>query len=206
MSIAALLGHFGIHVPRYVTVDGRIVFDNVISSGSGTYTHPTYGAVSRLTNHTFHGGTEDADVGPPAPEQWWDDHEQLAPHVEAMERSFPGFTLVAADADLSPCWVGEIDTGRGKFKIIVVLRRDKGLPFVSLVGGPRLGVTAGRRWTPSPHLYLNGGLCVADSADWDPDEHTAATVVAWTAHWLAAFTEWRITRRWPVEGVQSRVA
>jgi hypothetical protein len=102
--------------------------------------------------------------------------------------------------------VGDIDTGRGKFKVVVVLRRDQGLPFVRLFGGPRLGVNAGRRWMPSPHLYLNGNLCVADSADWNQDEHTAATVVAWTAHWLAAYTEWRITRRWPVQGVQSRVA
>ena len=47
---------------------------------------------------------------------------------------------------------------------------------------------------------------VADRSDWDPAVHTAATVTGWAAHWLAAFTEWRITRRWPVEGVQSRVA
>ena len=34
MTIAALLGHFGIHVPRYVTMDGQIVIDGVTASGT----------------------------------------------------------------------------------------------------------------------------------------------------------------------------
>ncbi|CPT75881.1 Uncharacterised protein [Mycobacteroides abscessus] len=84
-------------------------------------------------------------------------------------------------------------------------RRDQGLPRVH-VFNHRLGANAGRKWQPSPHLFTSGSLCVADASDWDPEQHTAATVTAWAAHWLAAYTEWRMSRRWPVEGVRSVVA
>lgn len=206
MTIAALLGHFKIHVPRYVTVGGQIVFSGVCASGSGKYTHPDHGAVTPVANHSFHGGVDEPDDGPDAPIHWWDDGNAIARHVEDMARCFPEFVFVPADQKRAPCWVGEINTGRGKFEVGVVLRRDRGLPSVTMVGGPQLGVSAGRRWIPSPHLYLNNNLCVADQADWKLDEHTAATATAWAAHWLAAYTEWRITRRWPVEGVRSYAA
>lgn len=206
MTIAALLGHFGISVPRYVTMDGQIVFDGVTAVGGGAYTHATHGSVTPVINHTFHGGAEATDDGSVSTDPWWDDEAQIVRHIEAMEACFPGFTYLPANGDLAPCWMGEINTGRGRFSIGVVLRRDRGLPFVRVMGGPRLGVNTGRSWRPSPHLYLNGNLCVAGTGDWNADEHTAATVTAWAAHWLAAFTEWRITRRWPVDGVRSHVA
>lgn len=206
MTIATLLGHFGIHVPRYVTMDGQIVFDGVTATGGGGFTHTTHGSVTPVANHTFHGGEDEPDDVPDGPTNWWDSKQEMARHIEAMEKFFPKFAYIPAGDDLSPCWIGDIDTGRGKFTVGIVLRRDKGLPTVKVLGGPRLGVNAGRQWKPSPHLYLNGNLCVADRNDWNPDEHTVATVTAWAAHWLAAFTEWRITRRWPVEGVQSSAA
>ncbi|SMC71770.1 hypothetical protein [Janibacter indicus] len=206
MTIAALLGHFKIDVPRYVTMDGQIVFSGVTASDSGNYTHTDHGTVSPVANHTFHGGEDEPADGPDTPTHWWDDSDALAWHIEDMKRCFPKFIFVPASEKAAPCWIGEIDTGRGKFEVIVVLRRDRGLPSVAKIGGPQLGVSAGRRWIPSPHLYLNGNLCVADRGDWRPDEHTAATATAWAAHWLAAYTEWRITRRWPVEGVRSRAA
>jgi hypothetical protein len=206
MTIAALLGHFGITVPRYVTLDGEIIFDGVTATGGGGYAHATHGLVTPVANHTFHGGEEEADAGPDGPTQWWDDDRAIARHIEEMEKCFPKFSYVPARDDLSPCWIGDINTGRGRFKVAIILRKDKRLPFVTVLGGPRLGVNAGRNWKPSPHLYLNDNLCVADQDDWKPDVHTAATVTAWTAHWLAAFTEWRITRRWPVGGAQSSAA
>ena len=87
----------------------------------------------------------------------------------------------------------------------IMTRKDEGLPRI-MVMGPRLGVHAGRKWIPSPHLYLNGNLCVADQQDWDPHEHTVATATTRAAHWLAAYTEWRMTSRWPVEGVHAVAA
>lgn len=86
MTIAVLLGHFGIHVPRYVTMDGQIVFDGVTATGGGGHTHTDHGPVTSIANHTFHGGEEEPDDGPDTPTQWWDDGDALARHVEDMER------------------------------------------------------------------------------------------------------------------------
>lgn len=203
MTIAALLRHHGINVPRWVTVDGQIIFDDVTTSSS-TSIHPTYGAVTPVSNHTFHGGedepTDDASNSP-----WWENDDQLTRHRSAMESAFPTWSYVPASDDRGPSWVGPLDTGRGKFWVAIWTRHDQGLPRVAVLG-PKLGVNAGRRWIPAPHLYLNGSLCVASTDDWQPAEHTVATVVTWAAHWLAAYTEWRMTRRWPVEGTLSLAA
>ena len=118
------------------------------------------------------------------------------------EDSFPDWVYVPPENGWGPCWGGIIDTGRGKFKVGILLRRDEGLPRV-VVFDRRLGAPAGHTWQRSPHLYDNDNLCVADLADWNPAEHTAATAAGWAAHWLAAYTEWRMSREWPVEGVHA---
>jgi hypothetical protein len=201
MSMPALLSHFGINVARYVTTTGQIVFDGVSGTG-GTYRHAEFGRVTPVAPHTFHGG--EAELDDPLPTTpWWEDDEQILRHTEAMEVCFPGFAYVRPEGGRAPSWVGEINTGRGKFVIGVTLRRDGGLPAIRMIKGPRLGVYAGRRWVASKHLYVNGDLCVADRNDWNPTVHTAATATAWAAHWLAAYTEWRFARRWPTEGVHS---
>jgi hypothetical protein len=204
MSIAALLRHHGVDVPRYVTVNGRVVFDDVHSTPTG-FTHSTFGSVMPVANHTFHGGDEAPDKVTNNQPAWWDDKARLQRHLSAMERAFPGFFYVTTDDGGGPCWGGNLNTGRGNFKVIIMTRRDEGLPRAAVIG-PKLGANAGRRWIPAPHLYLNGNLCVADESEWNPATHTVATVTAWTAHWLAAYTEWRMTRKWPVEGVQTVVA
>lgn len=204
MSIPSLLHHHGIDVPRYVTVNGQIVFDDVQATSVG-FTHKALGAVAPVANHTFHGGEEASDNASESIEAWWEGETGVQRHIAAMEEAFPGFIYIAAHDGLGPCWGGELDTGRGRFKVLIMTRNDEGLPRVTVVG-PRLGVHAGRRWIASPHLYLNGNLCLADESEWDPETHTVATVTAWAAHWLAAYTEWRMTRRWPTEGVQTLVA
>lgn len=204
MTIPALLRHHGVRAPRFVTVNGQIVFDDVAMTTTGPV-HRTYGAVTAVTPHTFHGGDEAADEPSAPANHWWDDEVLLNRHIDAMSKSFPRFVYVAAEDDYPPCWGGILDTGRGCFEVLVSTRRDQGLPRVR-VCNHRLGVNAGRRWQHPPHLFTSGSLCVADIDDWNPREHTAATVTAWAAHWLAAYTEWRISRRWPVEGAQGRVA
>lgn len=201
MSMPALLSHFGINTARFVTQTGEIVFDGVTKTASG-FTHASLGAVTPIVEHTFHGGEDEPDDGPDGPTVWWDDEHQVKRHIDAMEKAFPNFVYVPPDDDGGPCWGGIIDTGRGKFEVGIFPRRDQGLPRV-VVFNCRLGAPAGRKWQNSPHLYLNGNLCVADLEDWDPAQHTVATVAAWAAHWLAAYTEWRMSRRWPVEGVHT---
>ncbi|RAM37349.1 hypothetical protein [Arthrobacter globiformis] len=200
MTIAALLRHHGVNVPRWVTIDGQIVFDNVTTTPANS-SHPAHGTVTPVANHTFHGGENPpADKGTET-SPWWNDAPRFNRHRAAMDKSFPGWVYLAATDDEAPSWGGTIDTGRGKFLVAIYPRRDEGLPRITVLG-PKLGVNAGRRWIPSPHLYLNGTLCVAAAEDWNPREHTVATAASWAAHWLAAYTEWRMTRRWPVEGSQ----
>lgn len=206
MTIAALVGHFGAARPRYVTVNGQIIFDDVTPVTTGGFSHALHGVVTPVQKHTFHAGAEEAVDLADSDARWWDDSELIERHVAAMERAFPGFTYFPGEPDSVPVWVGEIDTGRGKFSLGIALRSDQGLPRIVVLSKMQLGVPAGRRWVRSPHLYDNGNLCVADVAEWDPVVHTAATATAWAAHWLAAYTEWRITRKWPVVGVEAVAA
>ncbi|TCO18129.1 hypothetical protein EV652_116157 [Kribbella steppae] len=205
MSMPALLSHFGINTARFVTSTGEVVFDGVTSNGGDAFTHVTHGAVTPVAKHTFHGGAEEPDDGENGPAVWWDNPDRLNRHIDAMRRSFPHFAYLAPEDGSAPCWGGVIDTGRGKFDVGILIRRDEGLPSI-VVFNRRLGATAGGRWQRAPHLYDNDNLCVAGRDDWDPDEHTVATATAWAAHWLAAYTEWRISRKWPVEGVRTVAA
>lgn len=204
MTIAALLRHHGLRTPRFVTVGGQIVFNHVERTAAGPV-HSEYGPVTPVTPHTFHGGDEDEDATAPSTTEWWDDPALLSRHIDDMNKSFPGFVYLPAEGEMTPTWGGVIDTGRGRFEILIITRRDQGLPRVAVLNH-RLGVNAGRKWQRPPHLFTSENPCVADARDWVPSDHTAATVTAWAAHWLAAYTEWRITRRWPVEGVQNIVA
>lgn len=196
MTIAQLLSVNGARTPRYITVSGRTVFGSVTATATGLL-HPDHGPVTKIDNHTFHGGEDPEDKGDVP---WWSDDVKVVRHIVAMKQAFPGFAYVAAEDDLPPCWHGVIDTGRGAFRVGIYLRRDQGLPFVKLLSKQRLGRDCGGRFRRSPHLYDSGALCMADQDDWDPDAHTAVTATAWAAHWLAAFTEWRITLQWPVDG------
>jgi hypothetical protein len=204
MTIAELLHHHGVHVPRYVTVGGRIVFSGVHATSSG-FEHQSLGRVTQIVDHTFHGGTAESNDQVHSSRKWWDDEESVARHALAMDQCFPRFSYLPGEGEMGPCWGGEIDTGRGTFNALVMTRRDQGLPRVAVIG-PKLGMHAGRRWVPSPHLYLNGNLCVAEESDWNLECHTVAVATGWAAHWLAAYTEWRFTKRWPADGVHAVAA
>lgn len=201
MSMPALLSHFGINTARFVTNTGEVVFDGVTKVGGG-FTHALHGAVTPVAKHTFHGSEEEPADGQDGPTAWWDDEDQINRHIRAMKKAFPNFVYVPAADDSGPIWGGIIDTGRGMFEIGIFPRLDQGLPRI-VVFNRNLGAPAGRRLQSPPHLYINGNLCVADRDDWDAAEHTVATAATWAAHWLAAYTEWRMSRRWPVEGVQA---
>jgi len=199
MSLPALLSLHGVHVPRHVTVNGQIVFGEVTSTDRGLV-HPTHGPVTQVPPHTFHADSDPVDTGIGQP-PWWIEQEKINRHVNAMKDAFPSFTYLAPSSDEVPCWFGDIDTGRGVFTIAIALRHDEGLPSVRVLSRQRLGRDIGRIYRPSPHLYTSGNLCIADETDWKPEEHTAAVAVVWAAHWLACFTEWRMTLKWPVPGV-----
>lgn len=191
MTLATLLGHVGIEVPRYVEVGGQVVLDPTRASSSTP-------APMAIAPHRFHDGED------PAPERighasaWWNtDAVARAADEDAMATYFPNFLQFGEDGDYA--YGGVLNTGRGRFKILVVPHADRSLPsIIPLHGG--LGRQTGRRLQRPPHVYTSGNLCVADTRDWKSEVHTTATAVGWAAHWFAAFTEWRFTGRWPTEG------
>lgn len=191
MSLPNLLRRVGHTVPRGVSIDGRIVTGAAarvaVAAGTATWVEP----------HVFHGGED-----PTEPEEsasgWWTDADARRRDIEAMAAAFPDFQLTEEGGMYK--WEGVLDTGRGRFRIKIVDSPTKALPTVVPVQPQAFTRHEGRRFVRSPHLYLSGNLCVADRDDWDPERHTTATVVAWAAHWLAAYTDWRLSGCWPTQG------
>ncbi|MFF5485691.1 hypothetical protein [Streptomyces virginiae] len=189
MTIATLLRHVGIDVPRYVTVSGEVVLDPPAN--------PT--AYTSVAPHRFHGGDDPAPSRDDRSLAWWvTDLAAKEADKAAMALAFPSFHCFDEGEDYA--YGGVLNTGRGQFRITVLPQVDRTLPSVYPAAGVRLGRPAGRRFINSPHLYLSGALCVAGVDDWHPERHTTATAVAWAAHWFCAYTEWRIAGRWPTDG------
>ena len=188
MSIATLFRHVGINVQRFVTVDGTVVTDPGLAAG-GLAVEP----------HRFHGGPDVVEVASASREAWWNTDKRRRDADEAVMRTFfPNFELCLDNDDY--VWIGDIDSGRGTFKVAIAHRVDGGLPLVASLSRKNLTRREGRRDRRSPHLYDSGMLCVAAQSDWDPTQHTTATVVAWTAHWFAAYTVWWMSGVWPTDG------
>lgn len=184
MTIAALLSHLGIQVPRYVTVDGLVVGGVVPPSVTGTQVKPA----------RFHGG-EDPVRRDGTP--WWiADPAAAVADVTDMASRFPHFMPVRDQDEY--VWIGTIDTGRGRFPIRVAHHTERSLPTIT-VPGRRLGRSKRGLWQEPPHTYLSGALCVAGVDDWDATD-TTSTAVAWAAQWLAAYTQWRTSGTWPTPG------
>lgn len=197
MTLPGLLRRVGLHIPRGVSVDGHILTGHAATAAIST------GLATAVERHIFHGGDD-----PRTPESrtaWWRD--PAARHVDicAVRQAFPCFQL--NDLDGTYVWSGTIDTGRGRFVIDIVGDPSGGLPQVAPIHPRALGRNEGRRgFRRSEHLYVSGNLCVADVSDWDPDVHTSATAIAWAAHWLAAYTDWRLGGPWPTDGYHPRAA
>jgi hypothetical protein len=191
MTVATLLAHVGIDVPRYVTVAGEVVLDPGAQPAATT-------PALRIEPHRFHDGRDPSPARNKYDTAWWNtDLEARAADEKSMRAHFPGFSLHNEDGDYS--WSGKINTGRGTFAILVLPQVDRSLP--SVVPKIRnLGRPEGRRLRRPPHLYNSGAICIAATTDWDPTRHTTATAVAWAAHWFAAYTEWRIRGYWPTDG------
>lgn len=192
MSLPTLLKAVGVHVPRYVTVDGQIVLASpTVTAGES--------APLRVEPHRFHGGQDPAADRIDSCSAWWNQNPVAAQRDKnAMERAFPRFVLLDDDGDYA--WFGEIDTGRGRFLVLVLPQLDGVLPSVKVIKPKRLGRQEGRRWRRAPHLYTSHALCIADQVDWKPQLHNTTVAVAWTAHWLACYTEWRMSGQWPSDG------
>ncbi len=149
MTVATLLAHVGIDVPRYVTVGGEIVLEPDIS---GTV------APLRVEPHRFHDGRDPAPTAPSSYEAaWWNtDLIARAADEEAMRTNFPGFSLRSENGEY--VWIGKINTGgRGTFAVMVVPHIDKSLPSI-IPKIKNLGRPEGRRILQRLWLGLRIGL------------------------------------------------
>jgi len=197
MTLPSLLRAVGLHVPRGVSVDGRVLVGRAATAAVSA------GTATALLRHTFHGGDDLLPARSAAP--WWEDPDACAADVAEVAQAFPGFQLDQSDG--GHAWGGTIDTGRGRFAVDVVSNPDGGLPRIVPVVPRILGRNEGRRGFRRPeHLYRSGSLCVADAAEWDPATHTSVTAIAWAAHWYAAYTDWRLGGPWPTDGYRPSAA
>ena len=199
MTIVDLLRRHGHNCTRRVLPSGLLVFDDALPAGSTPAGMP-------LKQHTFHGGEppQEQDTGYTSP--WWLESGSLDRERAAMAEHFPRFMLVEGTADLPPAWAGAVRARRAEFQIMVMHRRDHGLPTVVPVSPKARRRWVGRRLIGAPHLYTSGDLCVAAAEDWDPEIDTVATVVGWAAHWHACYVEWFFTGKWPTEGYRADAA
>lgn len=134
---------------------------------------------------------------------WWETaygRWRLAAEVRAMHDRFPGF-----DACVSPegrlGWVGRLRSGfrpanRYLIRIVYPLDFPDDAPTVRLEE-PDLPDN-------TPHVLSANRLCLYLPTEgprhgYDPARTTAATFVAWTAHWIHCFEDWQETGVWPVE-------
>lgn len=195
MTISTLLRHVGLHAPRGVSIDGRILTGDALTSALAA------GTASMLTPHTFHGGSDPEDHTGNDP--WWLDEAERARDIQAVRTAFPGFRL--DDSDGRYAWTGTINTGRGRFEVAIEGNSSRGLPRVRPVRPALVGHNEGRLGFRRPtHTFLSGNLCVAEPGDFDPDRDTTATVIAWVAHWYAAYVDWHVGGHWNVDGYRPR--
>lgn len=200
MTVESILRLHGQDCPRVVLPSGRVIL------GPRSASYP--GAMA-IAPHTFHGGAEPFADAPSATEQglWWSTEGATERDRSEMKAYFPSFQELPSAADLPPAWFGTIVTDLGaRFPILVQHREDHSLPVVIPMSPRRRGKNVGRRWIASPHLYLNGNLCVADVEDWDADRDSIATVVGWAAHWHTCYQAWLFTGRWPIHAFSGEAA
>jgi hypothetical protein len=119
MTVATLLAHVGINVPRHVTVGGEVVLDLPTSR-----TTPSL----RIEPHRFHDGRDPAPARKKLDKAWWNaDPEARAVDENAMHTYLPGFSLYSGEGN-DYIWSGTINTGRGSFRYF---RTPAGRPVVA---------------------------------------------------------------------------
>lgn len=190
MSMLDALRYHGAVGPRWVSPTGRLMF-----------AAPENAAAVPVKPHTFHGGADPAERT--SIQKWWLDPHATSRDDAAMRELFPDFVQTRGNEAHPPMWTGVIDSGFGRFPIMVLQRKDHGLPRVMPLGVTDRSRHEGRRTVKSPHLFASGHLCVAEERDWEPDSDTIATVVSWAAHWHACFVSWRLNGVWPAAGASA---
>jgi hypothetical protein len=196
MTLPSLFRKVGINVPRGVTVGGAVVLGSSrIQSASAA------SAITAMQPHRFHGGNDPAPSRSNKASAWWiQSPDEKQRDISDMRKRFANVTITDTDEELA--YGVSFDTGRGKYGALILPQVNKSIPSVFMTHPKRLGRNEGRNFRLAPHLYLSGALCVADASDWDGKGFGTSVAAAWTAHWLACYTVWRMNGVWPAEGYE----
>jgi hypothetical protein len=121
--------------------------------------------------------------------------------AEAVRARFPRRFRLALEPDGSPAWHGAVPVEGRNFPVLV--RYPAAYPALPPVLETTLPLPLG-----CPHvLDRRGGRCrlcwIAPNGNgprrrWDPQRHTAATVLRAAQRWALAFLVWRAVGIWPV--------
>ncbi len=119
----------------------------------------------------------------------------------AVHLKFPGRFQLDLDPQGRPCWRGTVPVEERDVPVLVTY------PHSYPAEPPMLETTAPLP-DPCPHLLARGGdrstLCwispraLSPRRRWQPQRHTAATVLRAAQRWFLAFLVWQAIGDWPV--------
>lgn len=199
MTLPSLLRKVGIDVHRGVTVDGTLVVGRQVLAAAAA------GQVTSIQPHRFHGGEDPSPSRDERGDAWWvSDPKRKTTDIADMRERFSDVVVLDENDDLA--YGVQFNTGRGRYHALILPHVDGTLPSVVVTRPGRLGRNEGRQFTKPPHLYLNGALCVASQSDWADKGYLTSVAAAWAGHWLACYTEWRMSGVWPTDGYGRNVA
>lgn len=136
---------------------------------------------------------------------WWETtygRWRLATEARAMCERFPGFeACLSVEGRLG--WVGRLRSGfRRQNRYLVRVTYPETFPE----DPPMVTIEEPPLPENAPHVLKRHKLCLFRPLDgprfgYDPARTTAATLVAWTAHWIHCFEHWQETGQWPAEEI-----
>lgn len=136
---------------------------------------------------------------------WWETtygRWRLVAEVRAMRERFPGFEACLSDQGRLG-WVGRLQSGfRPGSRYLVRITYPRGFPE----DAPKVTIEQPTLPENAPHVLAGKELCLFRPVDgprhgYDPARTTAATFVAWTAHWIHCFEHWQETGTWLAEEI-----
>jgi hypothetical protein len=140
------------------------------------------------------------------PGQHWYEREsaRLVLETRVMQTRFPGFVL-KRDAEDRLMWVGPLKSNTGNIYQIALVYPETfpdEPPRVYPVE-PEIRIFRDEKISTLQHQYSDSSLCLFHPNDrFFETNTTAATFIAKTAMWLAAYETWLETGEWP--GVETK--
>ena len=193
------------HLSPAGTVDAEaelvlVEHDSQARGGPGRASAPTTLYVGQVEHRALRALRDEGASTP-----WWETtygRWRLASELGAMRERFPGFdACLAPDGHLG--WVGRLRSGfRPANRYLVRVTYPLGFPDEA----PFVRIEEPALPEGTPHVLGQRKLCLYRPGEgprhgYDPARTTAATLVAWTAHWIHCLEHWQESGDWPAEEI-----